>query len=295
MISRRIRRATAPGRPRQRLEKFTELIATAIANAEGSARARRVAQKDRGRRRRGAPPDRARSPRRDPAAADRAHLPRTRDDAETAGRAAGPRRRALGRPEGRVRRAARGLARHPPHDSHRGRARAGAEGARASLQRPDRRRREARRAAAGARRGGRLLHRLRGAHQRRKARAGERRRADRRARRRRPDARGSRRRHRRRRCRSRLRHPRPHRPRRGARRDDLDRQPTARWHDALRALPTTGEPYFEPRATAILPGGMPVRMRQRMSNCSQRTRLAGIPSPRKPLASALIIGGGPHM
>ena len=81
---------------------------------------------------------------------DRAHLPRTRDDAETAGRTAGHRGRALGRLEGRVRRAARGLARHPPHDPHRGRARAGTQGARTSVQRPGRRRRTPRRAAAGA-------------------------------------------------------------------------------------------------------------------------------------------------
>jgi hypothetical protein len=34
---------------------------------------------------------------------------------------------------------------------------------------------------------------------------------------------------------------------------------------------------------------------QRISNCSQRTRLAGISSRRNPSASAAIIGGGPHM
>ena len=34
---------------------------------------------------------------------------------------------------------------------------------------------------------------------------------------------------------------------------------------------------------------------QRISNCSQRTRLAGIWSRRNPSARAVIIGGGPHM
>ena len=60
-------------------------------------RARRVAAADRRRRRRGAPADRARPPRRHPAAADLAQLPRTRDDAETAGRAARPRAPSSGR------------------------------------------------------------------------------------------------------------------------------------------------------------------------------------------------------
>jgi hypothetical protein len=42
--------------------------------------------------------------------------------------------------------------------------------------------------------------------------------------------------------------------------------------------------------------GMPQAIgRQRMSNCSHRNRLAGIPSARKPLPSAVIIGGGPHV
>ena len=34
---------------------------------------------------------------------------------------------------------------------------------------------------------------------------------------------------------------------------------------------------------------------QRTSNCSQRMRLPGTPSFRKPVEKACIIGGGPHM
>ncbi len=138
-------REELPPDTERRLEKFSELVTTAIANAESQVGARRVAPKDRGRRRRGTPPDRTRSPRRHPAAAHRTDVPGTRDDANIAGRAAGPRRRARGRFDGRLRRATRGRARHPSHDSHRGWARAGTQSTRTSLQPPDRRRRESRR------------------------------------------------------------------------------------------------------------------------------------------------------
>src|SRR5215207_2229965 len=132
----------------------------------GAAGAGGVARADRGDRRRGAPAARAQPARRSAAAARhaRAHAAAVRAAAGGRGRrrarapAAG--RRRAGR---RARGAARAGARHPPGDLDRARAGRGARDAGRALRDPGRPVGRARGPAAGAGRGGRLLHRRRGA------------------------------------------------------------------------------------------------------------------------------------
>ena len=138
----------------------------------GARRARRLARAYRDRRRRDAPPDRARPARRDPAAA---RLARTRAarravrDRGAPGRGAAQDRRGRRRPDPHARRPARDLARHPPGDPRR-RARTRAQGARPAQLGAGRARHRHARPGAGADPGRRLLHRLRGVHERGQAR-----------------------------------------------------------------------------------------------------------------------------
>ena len=137
--------------------------------AGGAARVARAAGSGRGRR---APAARARPPRRRPVAARRARAdarPGPAADRHDAG-AAALLERARGRAEHEPRRAARARARHPSACLDRARARARAARARRPRARAGRARHRRRGAPAPAGRDRRLLHRRRGAHQRREVR-----------------------------------------------------------------------------------------------------------------------------
>ena len=127
-----------------RITQFTELVATAIANAEGRAAVRRLAGAGGRGRGRGQAPDRARPPRRHPAAARIAGARVACDGDQGAARA---RRRQSGaiRDRGGTRGRARGppgdLAGNPPGDLRRRRPRGRAEGPRAPIRRAGRARR----------------------------------------------------------------------------------------------------------------------------------------------------------
>jgi PAS domain S-box-containing protein len=220
----------------EHLEKFTELVATAIANADSrselaASRRRIVAASDEARRRIERDLHDGAQQRLVSLAlqlrAAQAAVPAELD----AGGGAGPRR---GRAQRRAGGAARVRARYPPGDPGRGRPRPGAADARPPLRRSGRAGHADRGPLAGARRGRSVLRRLRGAGERRQACArvdgGRRRRGGRpRAARLCP-----RRRRRRRRLRPRLGPGRAEGPGRGARRPDRAAERPGPGHVALR-------------------------------------------------------------
>jgi hypothetical protein len=220
-------REELPPDTEQRLEKFTDLVTTAIVNADArselaASRTRIVSAADEARRR--IERDLHDGIQQRLIALSLRARALTQEPTDETPRIAAGLCEGLLDTSDEVREISRGI--HPAILTE-----AGLRPALRALERPARRRRRARRTAPGARRGRRLLHRLRGPHERRQARSGEPRQADRRARQRRSDPGGPRRRHRRRRRRQRLRHSRPHRPHRGARRDDRDHEPSGRRHD----------------------------------------------------------------
>ena len=235
------RRERLPQDTEQRLADFTELVATAIANAEPQAATNspcRVPGSSPPRP--NAPPDRTRPPRRSPATTR--HTRATPADGTSGGttrtqRTHHPPRRTRHRNDRRTRRTPRNRPRHPPRDPGQERPRRGAAHARPPLADPGRPRCTRGRAAAPACRGQHVLRRRRGTDQRGQARARRGRHRHRRHHRRHPSRRGPRRRRRRRRLRPRHRPDRPQRPRGSAGRTDPPRQPTRSGNHPARRTP----------------------------------------------------------